>query len=46
LFIVEKIRFGGGSVMVWGGIMGNRKTDVVVVGNINAQRYVADVLNA
>ena len=30
--------------MVWGGIMGNRKTDVVVVqGNINAQRYVADV---
>jgi len=33
--------------MVWGGIMGNRKTDLVVVqGNINAQRYVADVLNA
>ena len=45
--IVEKNRFGGGSVMVWGGIMGNRKTDLVVVqGNINAQRYVADVLNA
>ena len=29
-----------------GGIMGNRKTDLVVLqGNINAQRYVADVLN-
>ena len=27
--------------MVWGGIIGNRKTDLVVV-----QRYVADVLNA
>ena len=37
----------GGSVMVWGGIMGNRKTDLVVVQcNINAQRYVADLLNA
>ena len=33
--------------MVWGVIMGNRKTALVVVqGNINAQRYVADVLNA
>ena len=33
--------------MVWGGIMGNRKTDLVVAqGNINAQRYVADVINA
>ncbi|WAQ94934.1 TCB2-like protein [Mya arenaria] len=41
--IVEKNRFGGGSVMVWGGIMGNRKTDLVVVqGKIIAQRYVAD----
>ena len=33
--------------MVWGGIMGNRKTYLVVVqGNINAQRYVADMQNA
>ena len=32
--------------MVWGGIMGNRETDLVVVqSNINAQRYDADVLN-
>jgi len=30
-----------------GVIMGNRKTDLVVVqGNSNAQRYVADMLNA
>ena len=40
-FIRERDRFGGGSVMVWGGIMGNGKTDLVVVqGNLNAQRYV------
>ena len=33
--------------MVWVGIMGYQKTYLVVVqGNINAQRYVADVLNA
>ena len=33
--------------MVWGGIVGNRKTDLVILqGNINIQRYVADVLNA
>ena len=33
--------------MVWGGIMWNRKTDLVVVqGNTNAQSYVAYVLNA
>ena len=30
---------GGGSVMVWGGIMGNVKTNLVVVqGNLNVQR--------
>ena len=35
------IDFGGGSVMVWGGIMGNVKTDLVVVqGNFKSQRYV------
>ena len=44
--IVERNSFGGGGVMVWGGIIGNRRTDLVVVqGNINARRYVADVLN-
>ena len=37
----ERDRFGGESVMVWGGIMGNVKTDLVVVqGNLNAQCYV------
>ena len=38
-------RGGGGSVMVWGGIMGNVKIDIVVVqGTLNAQRYF-DLLN-
>ena len=39
--IRETDRFGGGSVMVWGGIMGNQKTDLVIVqGNLNAQGYI------
>ena len=39
--IRERDRFGGGSIMVWGGIMGNQKTDLVVIqGNLNAQRYI------
>ncbi len=39
--IRERDRFGGGSVMVWGGILGNAKTDLVIVqGNLNAQRYI------
>ena len=38
-------RFGGGSVKVWGGIMGRRKTNLIVVqGNLNAQRYINQIL--
>ena len=36
--LIERDRFGGGSVMVWGGIMGKRKTNLIVVqGNLNAK---------
>lgn len=43
--LLERDRFGGGSVMVWGGIMGGRKTELVVIhGNINAQSYINNVL--
>lgn len=43
--IVERDRYGGGSVMVWGGIMGNLKTDLVIVhGNLNAAEYINQVL--
>ena len=38
-------RFGGGGVMVWGGIMGRRKTNLIVVqGNFNPQGYINQIL--
>ena len=41
---IERDRFGGGSVMVWGGIMGRRKTNLIVVqGNLNAQGYINQI---
>ena len=41
----ERDRFGGGSVMVWGGIMGRRKTNLTVVqGNLIAQGYINHIL--
>ena len=39
--LIERDRFEGGSVMVWGDIMGRRKTNLVVLqGNLNAQGYI------
>ena len=38
-------RSGGGSVFVWGGIMGGNNTRLIVInGNINAQIYINGVL--
>ena len=43
--LIERDRFGGGSLMVWGGIMGRRKTNLIVVqGNLNAQGYINQIL--
>ena len=43
--LIEKDRFGRGSVMVWGGIMGRRKTNLIVAqGNLNAQGYINQIL--
>lgn len=43
--ILEHDRYGGGSVMVWGAVSWNRKSDLVVIdGNLNAQRYVNEIL--
>ena len=38
-------RYGGGSVMVWGGISYDNRTPLVIVrGNLNAQRYRDEIL--
>lgn len=38
-------RWGGGSVMVWGGISFNHRTDIIVLdGNVTARRYIDQVL--
>ena len=43
--LIERDRFGGWSVIVWGGIMGRRKTNLIVVqGNLNAQGYINQIL--
>ena len=43
--LLERDRFVGGSVMIWGGIMGGRKTDLIIIpGILNAQRYITKVL--
>ena len=41
IIVIERDRFGGGGVMVWVGITGRRKTNLIVVqGNLNAQGYI------
>lgn len=43
--VVEHDHFGGGSVMVWGGISMTGRTDLVVVdGNLTGQRYRDEIL--
>ena len=43
--VIEGDIFGGASVMVWGGTMGRRKTNPIVVkGNLNAQGYINQIL--
>ena len=43
--LIERDRFGGGSVMLWGGIMGRRKTNLIVLkGNLNAQGDINQIL--
>lgn len=43
--VVERDRFGGGSVMVWGGISHGLKSHLVVIdGNLTAARYRDEIL--
>lgn len=45
--IIEWNRYGGGSVMVWGGVCLNGRTDLIVLdrGNLNAVRYRDEILD-
>ena len=44
--IMERDPYGGGSVMVWSGVSGNFKTDLVVInGTLTGQRYIDQVIN-
>ena len=44
-WVIERDCFGGGSVLVLGGIMGGNKTRLTVINrNIDAQTYINDVL--
>lgn len=42
----EHDRYGGGSLMVWGGISAGGRTDLVLFwrGTLNAERYLNDVI--
>ncbi len=43
--VVERRAFGGGSVMVWGGITSTGRTPLVVIdGNLNAVRYRDEII--
>lgn len=43
--VLQRDRFGGGSVMVWGAInYGFRSRLIVVDGNLNARRYIDEIL--
>ena len=44
--LLQTVAYGGGSLMVWGGISLNNKTDLIFIrGNLTAERYVEVVQN-
>lgn len=44
--IAERLAFGGGSVMAWGGISFQARTELVFIlnGTLNAHRYITEIL--
>ena len=45
--VVERRLFGGGSIMVWGGISGNARTPLVFInGNLTCALYLDEILQA
>ena len=44
--LLQTVEYGGGSLMVWGGISLNNKNDLILIwGNLTAERYVEGVQN-
>ena len=44
--VMERSRYGGGSVMVWGGILKNEKSDLILFdGSVNAVTYIDNAIN-
>jgi len=42
---MEHDSYGGGNVMVWGGITYDRRTDLILIrGNMTGKRYVNEIL--
>jgi len=45
LNVIQRDRYGGGSVMVWAGIYHNGKTELITVaGNLTSQRYCNEII--
>ena len=43
--LLQTAAYGGGSLMVWGGISLNNKTDLIFIrGNLTTERYVEEVV--
>ncbi len=43
--VMQRDRYGGGSVMIWGGICKNGRTDIVTVrGTVTSVRYCDEVI--
>ena len=45
--IAEHDRYGGGSIMAWGGISLDGQADLVIIerGTLTARRYIDEILN-
>ena len=43
--VQEVTAFGGGSVMIWAGITATQRTPAVIIqGNLNSRRYIAEIV--
>ena len=42
--VLEVERFGGGSVLVWGDISIDNRTNLILPGNVTANMYIRDII--